>query len=93
MGETLSVMSALRAAVAFWRTTTPRVLGALGLFALVVAMAQIESALAVRPIWIVLTSLLEVAVSTLAYGALFRSAFAAEHPGDADFVLGPAGLQ
>ena len=81
------------AAVAFWREATPRVWGALAVFALVIVVAQSAQAAGVSASWMLLSAAVEIFASILAYGALLRFAFAGEHPDDADFALGAGGIQ
>ncbi len=89
----LSVMVVVRAAIGFWREATPRVWAPLAVFTAVLAGMQIATALGLAPVWRLASVLVVLLTSALAYGALFRIAFEPEHPGDADFRHGPAGLQ
>ena len=89
----LSISGGVRAAVQFWREATPRVWGALAIFAIVIAAVQSAQAAGAAPIWMLLGAAVEIFASVLAYGALLRLAFAGDHPGDAEFALGGAGVQ
>ena len=89
----LSIAGGVGAAVQFWREATAKVWGALAVFAVVIVVVQSAQAAGAAPIWMLVGASVEIFASVLAYGALLRVAFAAEHPGDADFVIGSAGVQ
>ena len=86
------VMQSVRAAYTFWRTYWRPVVGALAVLAAVTAF-QIYWNLTGRTGLSFLGMLMSIAASTMALGALFRLAFADEHPGDPGFRPGPSGLQ
>ena len=91
--DELSISGGVRAAVGFWREATGKVWGALAVFALVIVVAQSAQAAGVDPIWMLVSAAVEIFASILAYGALLRFAFLADHTSDPDFALGAGGVQ
>ncbi len=90
---TADIGAALKAAFTFWRTETQRVPGAIILVVLAGLAAAVEPILGWPPLWLSLSGLVQVVLSVIAYGALFRLALASAHPDDKTFAIGPAGLQ
>ncbi len=93
MAGDLSIAGGVRAAVQFWRDAPAKVWGALAIFAATIVVVQSAQAAGAAPIWMLLGAVVEIFASVLAYGALLRLSFSGEHPGDADFALGAAGVQ
>ena len=84
------IAPAIRAGLAFWRTALTRLWGALALVTLVSLAGVAETAAGVGWEWRLVTSLVEIAATVVAFGALFRLAVAGDGVSDRP---GPAGLQ
>ena len=88
-GTNVPVMESVRAAIGFWRFSTPRTAGVLG----AVLLANLISTTAAAPALRVLFGLVGVAVGVMANAALPRLAFSDEHLRDPEFRIGPSGFQ
>ena len=86
------VMEAARAAYRFWREAWRPALGAL-LLVSALGAAQYYLAATGQSGWSLLATLLTLPAQMVAYGALFRLAFADERIGEPAFLPGPGGLQ
>ena len=86
------VMEAARAAYRFWREAWRPALGALLLLSAATAV-QTYLAATGRTGWAMLAMLPSLIAQMVAYGALFRLAFADERTGEPAFQTGPGGLQ
>ena len=86
------VMEAARAAYRFWREAWRPALGALLLLGAAAAV-QYYMAATGQVGWSMLATLVTLPVQMVAYGALFRLAFADERSGEPEFQIGPGGLQ
>ena len=86
------VMEAARAAYRFWREAWRPALGAL-LVLSAAAAVQGYFAMTGATGWALLGTLVTLVAQIIAYGALFRLAFADERTGEPAFQTGPGGLQ
>ena len=86
------VMQSVTAAFQFWRMAWRPAVGALALLTVVGTLQSYWSLTDAVGLSLLMFGAL-LLVSPVALGALYRQAFADEHPGDPAFRLGPAGLQ
>ena len=86
-GTKVAVADAVRASIAFLKSSVPRTYGILGLVMLVNLAGWFLTA---NPFASLLVS---IPFNVMAAAALMRLAFMDEHAGDPDFRLGPSGLQ
>ncbi len=89
--QTVTARAALSDAVAFVHRAAPLAWAPMALVAVLAFMPS--PALHLAPVWLVAVALLNLPVSAVANGALMRIALEDRHAGEADFRLGPAGLQ
>ncbi len=89
MAAKAPVLDSVRAAIVFARASVPRVAGVLAL----VMLLNIARYMATGWMAGILTGLATLLASLMANAALLRLAFADEHAGEADFVIGPQGFQ
>jgi hypothetical protein len=91
VGRKIDVLASVEAAFAFTRVNAQKAAGVLSII-LLFEIAVILTPIADRPVILVLKGF-EALFGIVAQGALYRLAFANEHVGEAEFRLGPFGLQ
>ncbi len=85
--------AAIRSGWSFWKANIARAGGAVGLYTLAGVAVALAPALGWPPPWSMGLVLLQLLLSVMAHGALYRLALEPDHRGSAEYVPGPLGLQ